>query len=102
VTLPGSGVMVPAYRRTPIIINDFLPGNEVQGAGTETCSIYAVRFNEADGLHGIFGGPTAGLRVSSVGVVQNKDVERYRMKWYVGTALKSTKSLARLKGVTNI
>lgn len=102
VTLPGTGINVPAYRRTPIIINDFLPGDEVHGAGTKTGSIYAVRFNEADGMHGIFGGPTAGLRVSHVGTVQNKDVERYRMKWYVGTALKSTKSLARLKGITNV
>ena len=102
VTLPGSGVNVPAYRRVPIIINDFLPGTEAHGAGSDTCSIYAVRFNEADGLHGIFGGPTAGFRVSAIGTVQNKDVERYRMKWYVGTALKSTKSLARLKGITNV
>lgn len=102
VTLPGTGIMVPAYRRVPIIINDFLPGDEVQGSSTKTCSIYAARFNEADGMHGIFGGPTAGLRVSHVGTVQNKDVERYRMKWYVGTALKSTKSLARLKGITNV
>lgn len=102
VTLPGSGVVVPAYRKVPIIINDFLPGDEAKGTSSKTCSIYAVRFNEADGLHGIFGGPTAGFRVSPIGTVQNKDVERYRMKWYVGTALKSTKSLARLKGLTNI
>ncbi|ENK7527313.1 phage major capsid protein, partial [Acinetobacter baumannii] len=34
--------------------------------------------------------------------VQNKDATRIRLKWYVGLVLKSTKSLARLKGVTNI
>lgn len=102
VTLPGTGINVPAYRRTPIIINDFLPGDEVHGASSKTASIYAVRFNEADGMHGIFGGPAAGFRVQPIGTVQNKDAERYRIKWYAGTALKSTKSLARLKGVTNI
>ncbi|SFJ50880.1 hypothetical protein SAMN03159338_1607 [Sphingomonas sp. NFR04] len=102
VTLPGTGISVPAYRRTPIIINDFLPGDELHGTKSKSCSIYAVRFNEADGMHGIFGGPTAGFRVQSIGTVQNKDVERYRMKWYCGTALKSTRSLARLKGITNI
>ncbi len=102
VTLPGNGIDVPAYRRVPIIVNDFLPGDEDQGTATDTCSIYAVRFNEADGVHGIFGGPAAGIRVQPIGTLQNKDAERYRMKWYCGTALKSTRSLARLKGVANI
>lgn len=102
VTLPGNGVEVPAYRRVPIIVNDFLPGDEDQGSATDTCSIYAVRFNEADGLHGIFGGANAGIRVQSIGTLQNKDAERYRMKWYCGTALKSTRSMARLKGIANI
>jgi len=95
-------ISVPSYRSVPIIINDFLSDKEVRGAAPTTCSIYAARFNEADGVHGIFGGPTAGVRVSSVGPVQNKDAERYRVKWYTGLALKSTKSLARLGGVTNI
>jgi hypothetical protein len=102
VTLPGNGVEVPAYRRVPIIVNDFLPGDEDQGTATDTCSIYAVRFNEADGVHGIFGGSAAGIRVQPIGTLQSKDAERYRLKWYVGTALKSTRSLARLKGVANV
>jgi hypothetical protein len=102
VTLPGNGVEVPAYRRVPIIVNDFLPGDEDQGTNSDTCSIYAVRFNEADGVHGIFGGSAAGIRVQPIGTLQNKDAERYRLKWYCGTALKSTRSLARLKGVANV
>jgi hypothetical protein len=102
VTLPGDGVVVPSYRRVPIIVNDFLPSDEVQGTATNTCSIYAVRFNEADGVHGIFGGAAAGIRVQPIGTLQSKDAERYRLKWYVGTALKSTRSLARLKGVANV
>lgn len=103
VTLPGSGIMVPAYRRTPIIINDFLPIEDHGNAGgAQTCSIYAARFNESDGLHGLYGGASAGVRFQSIGTLQNKDAERYRLKWYVGTALKSTKSLARLRGVTNV
>ena len=86
----------------PILVNDFLPGNEVQGSSSVTCSVYAVRLNELDGLHGIYGGPSAGIRVEEVGTVQNKDAWRVRLKWYTGLALKSTQSLARLKGVTNI
>lgn len=103
VTLPGSGIVLPAYRRTPIIINDFLPTEDHGAAGGDaTCSIYAVRFNEADGMHGIYGGDRAGVRFQTIGTLQNKDAERYRLKWYCGTALKSTKSLARLKGITNV
>jgi hypothetical protein len=110
VTLPGTGreqnggraLTVPAYRGIPIIVNDFLPGDEVTGTETKTCSIYAARFNESDGLHGLFGGPAAGIRVQHIGTLQTKDAERYRLKWYCGTALKSTKSLARLSGITNI
>lgn len=102
--------MVPAFGRpmlthngVPIIVNDFLPGNEAQGtSGNVCCSIYAMRMNESDGLVGLYGGPSAGIRVELVGTVQNKDAKRYRLKWYCGAALKSTKSIARLSGITNI
>lgn len=102
IEIENFGVSVPAFDGLPVVINDFLAGDETQGTATETCSIYAARFNEADGLHGIFGGPTAGMRVENIGTVQNKDAYRFRMKWYASLVLKSTKSLARLKGVTNI
>lgn len=91
------------HNGVPIIVNDFLPGDEDKGTSTgNTCSIYAMRLNEADGLHGIFGGPNAGIVVEDIGTVQNKDATRTRVKWYAGTALKSTKSLAAIQGVTNI
>lgn len=90
------------HNGVPVLINDFLPGNETQGASSATCSIYAVRLNEVDGLHGLYGGANAGIRLENVGTVQNKDAERIRVKWYCGLALKSSRSMARLKGVTNI
>ncbi len=96
------GVPVLSHNGTPILRNDYLPANETLGSGTNLCSIYAARMNEADGLHGIYGGASAGVRVEDVGTVQNKDATRTRLKWYCGLALKSTKSLARLRGVTNI
>lgn len=86
----------------PIIMNEFLAGNEVQGANSNTCSVYALRLNEMDGLHGLYGGPNAGIVVENIGTVQNKDATRIRLKWYSGLALKSTRSIARLQGVTNI
>jgi HK97 family phage major capsid protein len=84
----------------PVLINDFLPVDETLGTGTALSSVYAVRMNELDGLHGLYGGDSAGIRLEQIGTVQNKDAWRYRVKWYVGLALKSTKSLARLQGVT--
>jgi len=96
------GRPVPAIDGTPVIINDFIPADEVQGTATQTTSIYALRLNETDGFHGIIGGGMAGIAVEEIGTIQNKDAVRYRVKWYVGTALKATHSVARLKGVTNV
>lgn len=102
IEIENFGYPVPAFDGVPVIVNDYLAKDETLGTGTDLCSIYAVRFNESDGLHGIYGGPTAGMRVENVGTVQNKDSYRFRMKWYAGLVLKSTQSLARLQGVTNI
>lgn len=90
------------HNGVPIIVNDFLAGDEVQGSATNTASVYAVRLNELDGLHGLYGGDSAGMVVENIGTVQNKDAIRIRLKWYVSLALKSTKSLAAIRGVTNI
>lgn len=94
--------MVMAHNGKPLLRNDFLPADETLGTGTNLCSVYAVRFNESDGLHGIYGGQSAGIVVEELGTVQNKDATRTRLKWYTALALKSTKSLARLRGITNI
>lgn len=92
---------VPAYDGTPVIINDFINADESQGTGTNLTSIYALRLNEVDGFHGIVGGEAAGVKVEFIGTLQNKDAIRYRVKWYVGMALKATHSVARLRGITN-
>lgn len=102
VEVKNFGQPVLAHNGIPILRNDYLPGNETQGASSVCCSIYAARMNEVDGLHGLYGGASAGLRVEEIGTVQNKDADRIRVKWYCGLALKSTKSLARTKGITNI
>lgn len=97
------GMQIPAFDGTPVIINDFLSGTEVAGTSTNTCSIYACRFNEADGLHGIYSANSpAGLVIEDIGTVQNRDATRTRVKWYAGLALKSTRSLACIRGVTNV
>lgn len=99
---PNFDVPVLAHNGVPIVINDYLPANEALGTGSNLCSVYAVRANELDGLHGLYGGDAAGIRVEAIGTVQNKDAVRTRLKWYCGMALKSTKSVARLAGITNV
>ncbi len=90
--------MVPAHDGTPIIINDYLP--TLTGASSATFTeVYALRLNEIDGLHGLFGGANAGVVVEDIGTVQNKDATRTRLKWYCGLALKSTRSIAVLRGI---
>jgi len=101
--LPEFGKAMLTHNGVPILANDFIPVNETHGTSTaNTTSAYAVRLNESDGLHGIYGGGTAGVVVEDIGTVQTKDSSRTRLKWYVGLALKSTLSLARLKGLTNV
>lgn len=100
--IPNFGRPIPAWDGIPVVLNDFLPNNEVVGTSSATTSIYAARFNEVDGFHAIYGGPNAGVVVEEIGTIQNKDAVRHRVKWYVGTALKGTLSLARLAGITNV
>lgn len=100
--LENFGRPMLTHNGIPVIMNEFLSGAETQGSNSTTTSIYALRLNELDGLHGLWGGDNAGIVVENVGTVQNKDATRIRLKWYCGLALKSTRSIARLKGVTNI
>lgn len=101
--LENFGRPMLTHNGIPVIMNEFLSGAETQGTSVgNTTSVYALRMNELDGLHGLYGGDNAGLVVENIGTVQNKDATRIRLKWYTGLALKSTRSIARLGGVTNI
>ena len=100
--LSNFGRPMLTHNGIPVIMNEFLSGAETVGSNVNTTSMYALRMNELDGLHGLYGGDNAGLVVENVGTVQNKDATRIRVKWYAGLALKSTRSIAQYKGLTNI
>jgi hypothetical protein len=105
VMIENFGLAVPAHNGVPILINEFLPATETYAGaltGGALASVYAVRFNEVDGLHGLYGGEAGGIVVEDLGTVQTKDATRTRLKWYTGLALKSTKSIARIRGVSSI
>jgi hypothetical protein len=101
--LENFGRPMLTHNGIPVIMNEFLSPTETKGTSvSNTTSVYALRLNELDGLHGLWGGDNAGIVVENVGTVQNKDATRIRVKWYTSTALKSTRSIARLSGVTNV
>lgn len=100
--LENFGRPMLTHNGIPVIMNEFLAADEVQGTEDASTSVYALRLNELDGLHGLYGGDNAGIVVENIGTVQNKDATRIRLKWYTGLALKSSRSIARLKGVTNV
>lgn len=100
--LENFGRPMLTHNGIPIIMNEFLAAGETMGTNTNTTSVYALRMNELDGLHGLYGGQNAGIVVENIGTVQNKDATRIRLKWYCGLALKSTRSIAALRGVTKI
>ena len=99
VMMENFGRPMLTHNGVPIIVNDFIAKTDNSG---DVCEIYAMRLNETDGLHGLFGGSNAGIVVENLGTVQNKDAVRTRMKWYCGLALKSTKSLAALTNIPNV
>lgn len=92
--MPAFGRPMLTHNGVPIITNEYIPNAASTGS-----YVFAMRLNESDGLHGLYGGASAGIRVEDVGTVQNKDATRIRLKWYAGLALKSTRSLAVLTGV---
>ena len=85
----------------PILKNDYVLADETKGTNSNTMGIYAVRMNEQDGVHGIFGGSSAGIRIENIGTVQNKDAWRVRLKWYAAVVMKSTLSLAKFEGLNS-
>lgn len=93
------------YDGIPIGINDFqLDTETISGAaytaatGGSSSSIFALRFGE-DGLLGLKNGelPT----IEEIGALETKDARRWRVKAYVGLALMSAISIARLDGISS-
>lgn len=98
VTLP-SGLTMPSHDGVPIMVNDKVK-TEAKGTADDTSRIYAVNFDEANGLHGIYGGQgPGGFILEDLGTVQNRDATRTRIKMYCGMALKSTKAVSSVEGV---
>lgn len=62
--------------------------------GSVTSSIYCVRFNVVDGVHGIQNAP---IDVRDLGEQQSKPALRTRIEWIMGFAVKHPRAAARLR-----
>jgi hypothetical protein len=103
VELP-SGEEVPAYSGVPIFRNDYIPTNQVKGAGSNQTTIFAGTFDDGSRTHGIAGltaEKASGIQVVDVGEAEDKDEHIWRVKWYTSLALFSEKGLACADGITN-
>lgn len=101
VTLP-SGEQVPAYRGIPILRNDYMPVNQVQGASSDASTILAVNFDDGSGQVGIAGLTSAnnmGLNVKYIGEHQSRDESIYRVTWYCSMMLPSNLAIAAATGI---
>ncbi|CAN5812733.1 hypothetical protein BH20CHL3_BH20CHL3_11260 [soil metagenome] len=97
-TVSQFGEQVETYEGIPIVVDDFMPDNEVQGTSGAVCSsVYALKFGMSSGLMGLQHG---GITVETVGELETKDATRHRLKWYTGLALMSELGVARLQGIT--
>lgn len=104
VTLPD-GTMVPAYRNTPIFVNDYIPTNQVKGAsGPIATTIFAGTFDDGSrtvGIAGLTATQKVGLHVEDVGIHHERDERIWRVKWYCGLALFSELGIASADGILN-
>jgi hypothetical protein len=90
------GLRALYYDGIPLLVDDWIPTNEVQGSSGAVCSsIYAVKF----GRQGISGFDNGGIQVEQVGALETKDATRSRIKWYCGLGLFGPLGIQRLKGI---
>ncbi len=99
--IPGIVGPVTSYRGVPILRNDYIPLDQVQGTENAATSIFLVGLDENEGLAGLMAAGQAGIEVEDIGPVQNKDSRRYRLKWYSGLALHSELAMACAIGINN-
>jgi hypothetical protein len=103
VRLP-SGLEMPAYSGVPIFINNWIPINQVKGAGSNQTTIFAGTFDDGSqkvGISGLTAQNQMGLHVEDVGISETKDERIWRVKWYCGLALFSELGIASADGITN-
>ena len=99
-----SGKKIPQYSGVGIFTNNWIPEDDVKGAGADLTAMYAGNFDDGSrstGLAGLTAEKAAGIMVENVGVSETKDEVITRVKWYCAMALFSELGLAKLPEITS-
>jgi hypothetical protein len=98
------GVRLSEFGGVPVAIDDFISNTELLASGvysaktggTNTSSIYIVRFGQQD----VVGFQNGGLTTRQVSKdLESKDGQRYRIKWYVSLGIIRAFSAAIIDGI---
>lgn len=91
------GQMVDQYDGIPLYIDDNILDTYAQGTSGNVCSrLYALQFGQGRGVVGFENG---GIQVEDVGRLETKNVNRWRLKWYVTIAVQRPLGCAVLDGI---
>jgi HK97 family phage major capsid protein len=91
------GQRVDTYDGIPVYIDDNILDTYAQGTSGAVCSrIYALQFGLGRGVVGFENG---GIQVEDVGRLETKNVNRWRLKWYVTAVVQRSLGAAVLDGV---
>lgn len=92
------GQRVDQYDGIPLYIDDNILDTYVQGSSGAVCSrLYGLQFGMGRGVVGFENG---GIQVEDVGRLETKNVNRWRLKWYVTIAVQRPLGCAVLDGIT--
>lgn len=117
VQLPGTASQAPAYKRYPLLTNDWITKDESKGGTTTLSSIYLANMAPESGLYmGALGGErfnveadprnasVLGFQVLNLGPIQKGAGNKIggRLVWYGGLALGSDLAAARAKEIQTV
>ena len=97
--LKNFGKPVLSYDGVPILQSEYIPINIDTTNNITTTTVLAVKFGEADGVTGLYGGTASGIEYASIGEAPDKDAKRYRFKWYCGLTVMSPYAVGAIKNV---
>jgi len=95
---------LPSVSGVPILLDDFIPGDQTKGSGTNLTTIYAVNLGKPNGLCGIFPAGNAGREVLVRGPMTREGTDKmyFEISGQFGLTMYQAPAAARLQGVSHL
>ncbi len=92
---------VPAIAGVAVVLDNFIPLDEVKGTNSNTTSIYAAMVGKNVGISGIYAAADEGqpIQVRGPVVKDGNDTQWYHVSWNAGLAAYDKCAIARMNGV---